>query len=81
MKLFIIISRRCHEPPGSSPHIETTLIPGDDPALNFDQPEMVNERILQFLAQDESFIRPDGFNLRRLVLSKAEGLNQFNPSF
>ncbi|MEI2609124.1 MAG: alpha/beta hydrolase [Candidatus Promineifilaceae bacterium] len=28
------------------PHIETTLIPGAGHALNFDQPEMVNERIL-----------------------------------
>jgi pimeloyl-ACP methyl ester carboxylesterase len=31
------------------PNIETTLIPGAGHALNFDQPEMVNQHILAFL--------------------------------
>jgi len=34
------------------PHLETALIPGAGHALNFDQPEMVNQRILAFLKTD-----------------------------
>ena len=34
------------------PNLETAIIPGAGHALNFDQPEMVNTRILEFLQKD-----------------------------
>ena len=40
------------------PHIETALIPDAGHALNFDQPEMVNTRILEFLREQVSW--PEG---------------------
>jgi pimeloyl-ACP methyl ester carboxylesterase len=36
------------------PSIETDLIPGAGHALNFDQPDLVNQRILKFLNQNEA---------------------------
>jgi pimeloyl-ACP methyl ester carboxylesterase len=36
------------------PHLEATIVPGAGHALTFDQAEVVNERILAFLAADEA---------------------------
>lgn len=36
------------------PHIEADILPGAGHALNFDQPEMVNTRILEFLKKEDT---------------------------
>jgi pimeloyl-ACP methyl ester carboxylesterase len=36
------------------PHVETAVIPGAGHGLNFDRPELVNQRILEFLGRPEA---------------------------